>query len=110
MWERDRGVLCGCPPNQKDHKTERSLCAGVPERGQQLQRALGAARINRSQPGPSWGQQELQGGEGSTRLCAAWRSAAALPTKGHLQKQVMVLHDLYVAFALFPIPVMGRSL
>ena len=72
MWERDTGVLCRYPPpNQKGQKKERSLCAGAPERGQrgqQLKRALRAARINVNQLGPSREQQKTQGGEGSTWL------------------------------------------
>lgn len=43
-------------------------------------------------------------------LAQQWSSSAALPVVGLLQKQLGVLHYLYVAFALFSIPVMGRGL
>lgn len=43
MWEKHTGVLCLCPPpNQKGQK-EQNHCAGVLEKGQELQRAAGAA-------------------------------------------------------------------
>lgn len=77
-------------------------------RGQQLQGALRAVRMDANQLGPSWEQQKLQGGEESTSrsveiLCCSAHQGSSSETVDGAALPVC-------AICTFSIPVMERSL
>lgn len=81
MWEKHTGILCLCPPpNQKGQKKEQSHCAGMLERGEQLQRADGLMRTS-SILSRSTGKRGpvLQGTGDPLLLCPPFLQGAALP-------------------------------